>query len=295
MINKNNINKFIENSDKKVKNIIKKIFKNTSFITKKYFFKELYKNINNLISFINKKRKKYIYIFLDQNKNNSNYWLFTYLKKYLKNNNLNIKLIIIGYYNLSILANKFNNNDIILFIDDCIYSGHQLGANIANFIDLTKNININIFNNIFILVPFISLNGEKYIKNIYKYNNDTQKYKLVFNKYKNRNKMKNTDKILNKDEINLINEYYPRNKNIIESSTNYFNDKSLIVFFYKIADLQSTINIFYKGLIPNSHNLNIIKNNLDINNLQIIPLFSKCNKSLNINDICPFPPYKKIT
>lgn len=38
MINKNNLNKFIQKSDDKVKKIVKKIFNNTSFISKKEFF-----------------------------------------------------------------------------------------------------------------------------------------------------------------------------------------------------------------------------------------------------------------
>lgn len=299
MINKNNLNKFIQKSDDKVKEIVKKIFNNTSFITKKEFFREFYKNIDYLLSIIVKNKILNIYIFLNKDKNKSNYWLFKYFLKYIKKFNKELKISKFGYYNLSKISMKLNENDIVLFIDDCIYTGNQLGANIANFIDLSKDIIIS--KNkiiIFILVPYISNNGEKYVRDLYKYNNSTFKFKfkLIVNKYKNKRKLKNTDDILNNEEIELMNTYYPKNKNVSESSTYYFNDKILVVFYYKIADIQSTIPLFYKGLIPNYHN-QIIMNNYDSNltDFDIIPLLSKCitKNKININDICPIPPYKK--
>lgn len=85
-----------------------------------------------------------------------------------------------------------------------------------------------------------------------------------------------------------MNTYYPKNKNVLESSRYYFNDK--------IADLQSTIPLFYKGLIPNFHNQIIINDsNSNVKDFDIIPLLSKCitKNKININDICPIPPYKK--
>lgn len=198
-----------------------------------------------------------------------------------------------------LISKKLKEDDIIIFPDDCIYSGNQLGGLIGNFIDISKkDISINTKRKIiiFILVPYISLNGENYIRNSYKYNNDTQKFRLVFNKYKNRSKLNNTDNILTKDEIGIINQYYPKNKNLIESSNRYFEDKHLIIFFYKIADLQSTIPLFYKGLVPNTHNKNISVSNLDSNyDYEIIPLVSECSHLTtdDINNNCPIPPYKK--
>lgn len=78
--------------------------------------------------------------------------------------NKELKISKIGNYNLSKISMKLNENDIVLFIDDCIYTSNQLGANIANFIDLSKDI-ITSKNKIiiFILVHYISNNGEKNI------------------------------------------------------------------------------------------------------------------------------------
>lgn len=42
-LNKKNIKKFIDNSDNNVKNIIKKILKNTKYISKKFFLINLEK------------------------------------------------------------------------------------------------------------------------------------------------------------------------------------------------------------------------------------------------------------
>lgn len=240
-----------------------------------------------------------MYIFLDNDKRKSNYWIYKYLRSYLKKTDNKIKIIVITFKNLTKISKKLKTNDIIIFPDDCIYSGNQLAAIIGNFIDISKsNLNNSIILtekiHLFILVPYISLNDEKNIRTMYEYTNDMQKYSLVFNKYKNRNKLRNTDNILSKDEITLMNQYYSKNKNLIESSNGYFDDKHLIIFYYKIADLQSTIPLFYKGFIPNSHNKSIINDSNNSNDYEIIPFISKCLylNSHNINDTCPIPHYK---
>ena len=286
-LNKKNIKKFIDNSDNNVKNIIKKILKNTKYISKKFFFNQLRKNIKYLIKIT--KKNKYLYIIIDENnKNKSNYWVYLYLKKILKT-----KLKILNYEN-----DKYNlkNNDYIIFVDDCIYTGNQLGAKIANFIDLEKDKFDTIKKiNLFILVPFISCEGKKYIKNIFKYNNDiaNKKFKLIFNKYTYI--LKSSNKILTKDEIELMNKYYPRIKNINDTQRYYFNDKYFIYFNHKLADATSTITLFYKGLVPNTHNLNILSNyqDNDYAKLIIYPLISNCIYHQNFNNECPIPPYKK--
>jgi hypothetical protein len=301
MIVKENLKNFINKCDEEVKGIVKKIIKYTSFISKKDFFISLNRNISHLLVLCKKINKKEVYIFLDNDKRKSNYWIYRYLRSYIKKTDNKIKIKVITFKNLTKISKKLTANDIVIFTDDCIYSGNQLAAIIGNFIDLSKN---NLNNTItltekihlFILVPYISLNGENNIRTMYEYTNDTQKYSLVFNKYKNRNKLRNTDNILSKDEITLMNQYYSKNKNLIESSNGYFDDKHLIIFYYKIADLQSTIPLFYKGLIPNSHNKSIINDSNNSNDYEIIPFISECLhlNSHNINDNCPIPHYKNL-
>lgn len=49
-LNKCNIKKFINNSDDSIKNIVHKITKNSKYISKKYFFNQLKKNIKYLMT-----------------------------------------------------------------------------------------------------------------------------------------------------------------------------------------------------------------------------------------------------
>ena len=285
-----NVKKFIQKSDKNLRRIVKKIIKNTSVISKKEFFKSFRLNIKHLLSVMKNKK---LYVFIDRKtdyKKKSNYWLLKYLKFLLK-----IKITIIDFSNINKISKKLQKDDTIIFIDDCIYSGNQLGGLIGNFMNIINENNNN--NNrliLYILVPYISKSGEKNIKEIYKNNNQNKNFKLIFNKNKNQNKIKNSSHILTKEEIDLMNKYYPRNKNLIDSGRRYFEDKSLIIFYHKLADMQSTIPLFYKGLVPNEKNLKLLETDdfKDFDKLEIIPLIKDCIDK-NLNDFCPVSPYKK--
>jgi len=94
-----------------------------------------------------------------------------------------------------------------------------------------------------------------------------------------------------------MNKYYPQKIYGLENSgSHYFESKSLIYFQHKIGDLQSTIPLFYNGLIPNDSNVEILmsitKDNYEemIKKLEVITLISNCNDSIIIT--CPKPPYK---
>lgn len=298
-LNKNNIKLFIKKSNKEVKNIVKKVIKNTKYISKKVFFKQMDKNIKYLLTLINKDRPIYFFIEKINNyKYKSNYWLYLYFKKYLKKNKINIKIKTINTNNLNILK----KDDFVIFIDDCSYSGYQIFDIIYTFTYFfNKNIsNINNIN-LFILLPFISEKGYNYIKSRFKEKNTNKNLKLIFNKYIY--KFKSTNNILSKDEFNNINKFYPKVDIINDSINDYFNNKHLIYFFHKLADSQSTITLFYKGLVPNNKNLSILNkiqkdNNKDnfkniyLKKLDIIPLISNCEKFNKLED-CPYPPYKK--
>jgi hypothetical protein len=282
-LNKKNIKNFINNSDIEIKQIVKKIIRNTKYVSNKDFFYKLNKNIKHLLE--KTKNNKVIYVYINENNTKtSNYWLYSYLKKILKS-----KLITINSSNIKTLK----KDDYVVFIDDCIYSGNQLGGIIAGFMyDNKEQIKYKL--NIYVLVSYISTDGKKFIKTVFKNNNEQKKYKLFFNKYVY--KLKSTTKILTKEEIELMNAYYPRIKLMdIDSRRQYFEDKQLIYFQHKLADGTSTISLFYKGLVPNKHNLEILSNYTDddFDKLMIYPLILNCKYSKHFNNQCPLPPYKK--
>jgi len=283
-LNKANIKEFINNSDIETKNIVKKLIRNTKYVSNKEFFHKLNINIKDLLK--KTKYHKVIYVYFNDNTKTSNYWLYSYLKKILKS-----KIVPINSYSDEIKTLK--KDDYVVFIDDCIYTGHQLGGTIAGFIfDIKEQIKHKL--NIFVLVPYISMEGRKFIKMVFKNNNEEKKYKLFFSKYAC--KLKSTTKVLTKDEIELMNNYYPRVKLMeYDSARRYFEDKELVYFQHKLADGTSTIPLFYKGLVPNKHNLEILSNYTedDFNKLMIYPLINNCTYSKHFDSQCPFPPYKK--
>jgi len=153
---------------------------------------------------------------------------------------------------------------------------------------------INNYISIIVLVPFISSNGMDYINQIFAENNQDNKFRLHFNKFIT--KPVDTNDILTKKEIETMTKYYPKRFYGIENSgSHYFEDKSLIYFQHKLADMQSTIPLFYNGLVPNDRNLEILmsitKDNHEemIKKLQVISLISNCN---DLIITCPKPPYK---
>ena len=82
-LDKKAIKKFIKLADPEVKEICKKIFDNTDYISFELFFKKFNKCIKELLNFINNKNTIYIFIDIEKQINKSNYWLYNYLKNYI--------------------------------------------------------------------------------------------------------------------------------------------------------------------------------------------------------------------
>jgi hypothetical protein len=278
-LNKNNCKKFIKGSDITVRKIVKKLIDNTNYISYIELKRNLSIIINNLIIYILENKKDEVYIFQNKkNKNKSNYWISLYLIDKLIEHNIKYIIIDNTYFN-----NK--EDDIIIFIDDCIYSGEQMSSLIKNFTLYKKNK----FSNICLVVPYISSIGKSLLL----------KYKLFY--YKELNE--NTSTILTDEEIEKIEEFYPDEDEIL----NNFKNKYLIYFDHKLADGISTIPLFYSGVMPTFYNKIILEklkteSNSDKrlileNKLKshMIPLITNCEhiRNLDIADPeCPKPPYK---
>jgi hypothetical protein len=243
--------------------------------------------IKEFLKFYNSNRP--IYILIDNIIYNdfqfkSNYWLYYYFQNYVKQDTIII-------YNID---NKLlKNNDTILIIDDCAYTGAQIADTIENM-----NNKFKLKLNFYILVPFISKFAYNNILFLTKLSiEDFDKYfKIFFNK--NIIYPLSCEDILTIEEINKINNYYPK--------LTYFYGTSLIYFDHKLADYISTITLFYNGVVPNKKNKRILeefekefstKLMINSNQLDIVPVIKNCKKyinNLNINSPkCPYPPYKK--
>jgi hypothetical protein len=286
-LDKKAIKNFIQLADPEVKEICKKIFDNTMHISFELFLTRFNICIKEFLNFYNSNRP--IYILIDNIIYNdfqfkSNYWLYYYFQNYIKRNTIII-------YNID---NKLlKNNDTILIIDDCAYTGAQIVSSIENM-----NNKYKLKLNYYILVPFISKFAyDNILKLTSLYIKDFDKYFKIFIN-KNIIYPLTCEDILTIEEIDEIGNYYPR--------LTFFYGTSLIYFDHKLADYISTITLFYNGVVPNQKNKRILeefqkefstKLRINSNQLDIVPVIKNCKKYINNFNInspkCPYPPYKK--
>jgi len=244
----------------------------------------LNKNIKELIELIKTKKKKEIYFYMNlRNVIKSNNWLYVYVKDYFDYFHPEYSMKII--YNLD--DNK--NNDIIIFLDDCIYTGNQMSENIE-VVENPKNLKLTVF----ILCPYISEMGYNNVKSAFMYDSEIRRNggKIIFNsKF---HKVLKITSFLTKDEIKKINEY-----------TDYkIDDSHLIYFDHKLADQISTITSVYSGYVLNKKNSEIFKYNdyaslmgkekIKLTEADHIPIMNNCENIRNLildEPICPSTPY----
>lgn len=236
---------------------------------------------------------------IDSIKTKSNYWLYLYVKEFIRfitNDRKEIDLI------TDLNSSSLNADDVIVLIDDCIYSGQQMGSTVGA---------INIYNKkvykFYLLVPYISNKGLSRIKSNFRNNISLKSSTLIAPKIQF--KLTSTTSILSPEEIDKIKNYY-RYWGVS------FSNKYLIYFDHKLADSLSTIPHFYLGIVPSNKNLELIKKyvieknklmndkkykklaiKLDVfSYINIIPLFKNCKhyttKLSPESPKCPAPPYK---
>ena len=305
-LNINNFEKFIDACDPKVREICIILLQNTIHISFETFLISLNSNINDLLSKVNSKRPIFILVdtlFSDDFKLKSNYWIYIYVQNYIKFKTSSRRKIIL-ITNLE--YEKLKNNDFIIFLDDCVYSGLQMTDTISEL----KN-NNKLYFNLFFLIPFISYEGFTRINTQI---NSMPNLKNYCNLFLNENyfEILPINNLLTPKQIKLIDNFYGGLLN--------FNYSYLIYFDHKLADTASTLTLFYLGLIPNNKNkklfnkLKIILNNIlrnkqyniyietyhnfiNNNDFDIIPIIKNCEnytKNLDIlSSKCPYPPYKK--
>jgi len=289
---KNAIQKFIQAADPSVQDICRKIIDNTEYISFEKMLIRLNSNINDLLE--KTKDSKILYFYLGQNitslYHKSNYWLYNYIIQYIKfKSNIQVKLIT----NINFIS---EDNANIVLIDDCIYSGSQMGITISNISYVT-----NFSFNFYLLIPYMSESGKKHIKLRFELNKilKTNNCKLIFLDYISY--IKSINSVLNVSEILKLQYFY--------NSLVSLNNKYLIYFDHKLADTVSTITPFYLGIVPCKDNIglgsiytansgSIIKLPLNqLNKYKIIPIIKNCEEYTNNIDLmspkCPAPPYKK--
>jgi len=288
-LNKEQVKKYINACDLEVRPVIKKIFNNTVHISFEVFIKNLNKNIKDLINVTSKTKK--IYFYIDEFfKEKSNYWVYKYVKNYIKYNYPDYDIFIID--NLD----KSKTGDYIVFVDVCIYTGNQFACELSE-IRIKTSTQLNYY----ILAPYISKNGQLNIEKKMDKNKEFKKSKseLIFSAYSNDIPL--IDNYLSKSDFTILYkylEYFMREESI--------EGKYLIYFDHKLADYISTITPIYSGYVMNKHNLvdyyktefNDLSDDEKLERFEIIPVINNCSNNNKFNydflhPICPHTPYKK--
>lgn len=300
-LNQDAMQRFLDKCDSDVRDICKILLDNTDHISFESFILRLNESIYHLIGLhilvnnYNPKNDLCIYLKNIRGidiKTKSNYWIYLYVEKFISNiTNNNLKLNLID----SLDDPRVAHNDMIVIIDDCIYSGEQI-ERIIHVMTNRNNKQINLY----ILASYITYIGQNRIINEFskKFHKNNSQIFFPANVY-----VPNlTQSVLNTQQIEKINSYY--------DYITTFENKSLIYFDHKLADTASTITPFYLGIVATERNKQIIEKKINdkiykgvlivhpklYNSLEIIPFINHCQfytRDINMDSpICPSTPYK---
>jgi hypothetical protein len=302
--NKENKKLFLEHTAPDARDAMEKFLNATIHVSHDEFIKQIKDKLDEVIAL--KTGNRSIFVYIDMNKEyeyKSNYWIYTYIKHFLNEKYIVVEII------KSLNDIKVQNNDIVLLIDDCIYSGWQMSKTIADI----ENINLKKVK-LILFVPFISSDGLKNIKEKLNDNKLLKTCEIIISK---NIEIFPLSKYLSLEEGMTIFQYYIYNTKIysIESYTKNQLQKYAIYFDHKVGDWVSSFPPIYSGLVPNKKNKKIkteiekLKTNINKDNSSIakkiedleksydfFPLLTNCEhiqKPDKDESTCPYPPYKK--
>ena len=281
-----NIERFINECDKEIRDIIRKIIDNTKYVNFMEFMRNFFKSVKDLNDELVKRDITRFYLY--ECKCKCNRWIFKYFLRMIKflNSNVKIKIIDDSFVN-------FKEDNFIILPFDCLHTGFQI----------TKNTKILCQNNkkrkrmdIYVLSPYMSSYGIFNMRN--REMEREYHYKLHIGTHIKIDEYLISE-ILTLEEMNRLEKYYPVGDNG-KFSVNYDNIY-LFYFNHKLGDYNSTLTILYMGVVANrdnSHKLgNMIKRRLNYKEegirLGIIPLIKDCKYVYNYmnidtqNPICP--------
>ena len=256
-LNQTNIKQYINASDELLRGILTKIFKNTKHISYKTFKFILNNNFKEFLHYCKKNQIKSITIYLDtiDFKNitaKSNFWVAQHFYQYIKNKDIDFKINIFYDYND---IEYLDDNELILILDDCAYSGSQLSSLLrTKFDNKFKSFHI------YLIIAFISEIAIDSIKA------SASNNKLILSK--------------NNIIIRPISSYLDYMEKLLFK--NYMDTYS-IYFDHKLADEVSTITSIYSGIVIK--NVNDLQQYIYDPNPIIIPVISNCEHIVTMNDI----------
>jgi hypothetical protein len=293
-LDRDNVKKFIAASAPDARDAVRKFIKATTHISFETFISYVNTNLEDVVQIVPPGRPLFVYVDED-NKYKSSYWMYLYLKKLAKvKYNVTIKHIDENSYR------HLRDNDILLLVDDCAYTGSQMADTVEYIHTNKKKLHIILF------IPFISDAAVNHINANKKHNDYLKICRFSYLKYVY--KIKPLSDYMTVAEFSTIFRYTSPYSNPAEAEEEI--EKFPIYFDHKLADDVSTFPRIYKGFVPNEWNLEIkrliyskekkikllqrkkmnpkhLQQEIDtlIDQYQYYPLFSDKN-------IYPMPPYK---
>lgn len=309
-----------------LKPIVKKIIDNTKYVSFEEFKKQLELNVveyyNEYKNFHKTGRPIFIYstkgkdvpggVLKSNIQYKSNDWCFNFVFNKMTELASEDGISVESIFKITDDNPRLKEDDIIIFTDDCVYSGIPLGS-LINTYAVYKN-----RYKFYVLIPYASNNGIQRIEDRYndarvdgkkekrnlssdiKGNSQNKKAKMGGNKglfFSNFVKIPYIKDYLIQDEIEKIQGYYP---------LGYFQEDTYLVYFnHKLANYYEVPTLVYLGVVPNIKNANLflspkfkdfITNSEEI---EIKPIISNCShykKNINPNSpTCPYPypPYEE--
>jgi hypothetical protein len=314
-LDEENKQRFIKATSEEARSAVEKMLNNTVHISFKTFITNVKNSFKRVLGLANASRPIFIYIDTDQGEYymyKSNYWLCTYLQRYFAE----VALILIS----SLDDDRIIQNDLVLLLDDCIYSGEQMSRSVSK---LSNNYHKVV--QLILFVPYMSEKGLESVRSAYRHNKNLSY--TVFSTIKH-SIIHPLEKFLNKSEAATIFKYYSTMDNPVNTSVEL--QKYAVYFDHKVGDNASSFPLFYSGFVPNQKNkkflnkisptlykLQVAENNYkkhmnastEANYLYLLssiyrsrgemdlfPLLQNCKNDIKVPDFfsssCPKPPYK---
>jgi hypothetical protein len=312
-LNKGNVKKFIAASASDARDAVRKFIKSTTHISFETFIAYINHNLVDVIQQIQEDRPIFVYI----NNSSPDYrersyiWLSLYINELAKEK-YDKTVHILTHLD----KRNLKDDDIVLLVDDCIYSGMQMSSTITSINNpRQKRLHFILF------VPFLSYDGCDNVIESFDMNPELNDCTISLSDHVFY--IAPLSHYMSEDEYMSILRYYHdyEGKPFRLSTDAEDNLKKFPIYFdHKVADYVSSFPEIYGGLVPNEHNLQNIKEidalikegrqNLGKpkteewkqhmtmlqNNFQIHPLITHC-EHLAIPEFkkssCPVPPYKK--
>ena len=244
-INYDNKELFLQNTDENIRPSMETLISQIIHVSHDQFIKNIREQISSLVGLNLFKNNTTIFVYLKGNKEiETDYYVYTYFKKFLQEilNKININIEIHTISSLN--DQKIQENDMIFFVDDCIYN-NEMTETIEELFSNIKDKNKKI--HFYFCIQYMSLNAIKKINEICK------SYNFKFFRIA-------TKTIYPATDFETILDYYPHIHNIDNSYLNPY----LIYFDHKVDENVEILTNILNGLVPNKKNKEIILNIINL-------------------------------